>query len=163
MVSLGAVINVSELPESSGSFDPLPAGQYAACCIEAEAKDTKAGTGQYIRLTWEVLDEPYAGRRIWQNLNVRNPNPTAQEIGMKQLGEVCRAMGLVQIQDTDEFIGGNAILKLKIRKSEEYGDSNDVLSVRAMEGSAAPAPAAASPGKKAPAAKSATPPWGKKA
>ena len=48
MSLLNTTFNVTELPVSENSFDPLPAGWYQVNIKGAELKDTKAGTGQYI-------------------------------------------------------------------------------------------------------------------
>src|SRR5205823_847825 len=47
--------------EPSANFEPLPAGSYLAAITESEMMDTKAGTGQYVKLTFQVLDGPSKG------------------------------------------------------------------------------------------------------
>jgi hypothetical protein len=147
MSFLDVAINAADLPVSENSFDPLPAGWYQVNIKGAELKDTKAGTGQYIAVQYDVLGPTHQGRVVFGNLNIRNPNPKAEEIGRQQLGELMRAIGLATVQDTDQLIGGQLSIKLKIRKSEEYGDSNDVSGYKALDGGIAqsPAPAQASP------------------
>jgi hypothetical protein len=68
-----------------------------------------------------------------------------------------RAIGLPRVDDTDQFIGGQLQIKLDIRKSEQYGDSNDVKAFKSLAGGAMPMAAAP----KAASAKAA-PPWVKK-
>lgn len=147
MSFLDVAINAADLPVSESSFGPLPAGWYQVNIKGAELKDTKAGTGQYIAVQYDVLGPTHQGRVVFGNLNIRNPNPKAEEIGRQQLGELMRAIGLATVQDTDQLIGGQLSIKLKIRKSEEYGDSNDVSGYKALDGGVAqvPAPAQASP------------------
>ena len=41
--------------QPQASFDPIPAGKYICQIVESEIKSTKAGTGQQLVLTWEVL------------------------------------------------------------------------------------------------------------
>ena len=136
MSLLNTTFNVTELPESNNNFDPLPAGWYQVNIKGAELKDTKAGTGQYIAVQYDVLGPTHQGRVVFGNLNIRNPNPKAEEIGHQQLGELMRSIGLPSLQDTDQLIGGSLSIKLSIRKSEEYGDSNDVKGFKALEGGA---------------------------
>ena len=85
------------------SFDAVPVGDYTVAITESAIKDTKAGTGKYIAMTLEILDGQYKGRKVWSNLNIQNPNPKAQQIGLGQLSEICRACGKMNISDTSEL------------------------------------------------------------
>lgn len=114
-------------------FSPLPAGEYQAIVTATELKNTKNGTGQYIQVTYEIAGPTHTGRLVWQNFNIRNANPKAAEIGRQQLGSLIKASGLQGVSDTDQLITGNMVsLKLAIRKSTEYGDSNDVKAIKAV-------------------------------
>lgn len=159
MAFLGEGFATDTLPEGTGGdFQPLPAGWYTCSITGAELKETKAGTGQYIAVRYDITGPTNEGRVVFGNLNIKNPNPKAEEIGRQQLGDLMRAIGLSKVTDTDQLIGGNLGIKLAIRKSEEWGDSNDVKAYKSVSGSAAPSPSAK---KSAPAegASSATPPW----
>lgn len=161
MSNLGMTFNTAELPEgNNGDFQPLPAGWYTATVTSAEVRETKAGTGSYIAVRYDITGPSHEGRVVFGNLNISNPNPKAEEIGRQQLGDLMRAIGLESVTDSDQLIGGNCQIKLAIRKSEEYGDNNDVKGWKAIEGSAMPKPAAAA----APAqpAGASAPPWAKK-
>ncbi|MGC9216633.1 DUF669 domain-containing protein [Acidithiobacillus sp.] len=146
----------SELPEGRGDFEPIPAGWYTASIVAAEVKSTKDGTGEYIALRMDVLGPTHEGRVIFANLNIKNNSAKAEEIGRQQLGSVMRAIGLAKVRDSDQLIGGNLEIKVKIQKSQEYGDKNEVADYRAISG--APQKAAGAPA----AAKGASLPWAKK-
>lgn len=45
-------------------FDPIPAGKYLAVITETEMKDTKKGGGQYLQLTFQIIDGPFKGRYV---------------------------------------------------------------------------------------------------
>jgi hypothetical protein len=155
MAQLLETFSVDALPQSTNNFEPLPAGWYTAVVNGAEIKNTKAGTGQYIAVRYDITGPTHQGRVVFGNLNIKNPNPKAEEIGRQQLGELMRAIGLTTVQDTDQLIGGQLSIKLDVRESEQYGASNDVKGFKA-NGSAPPsAKAAAAPTK-------AAPPWVKK-
>lgn len=156
MAQLLETFSVDALPQSERNFEPLPAGWYTAVINGAEIKNTKAGTGQYIAVRYDITGPTHQGRVVFGNLNIKNPNPKAEEIGRQQLGELMRAIGLATVQDTDQLIGGQLSIKLDVRESEQYGASNDV---KGYKSNGAPAPAVAA---KAPAAAKATPPWVKK-
>jgi hypothetical protein len=156
MAQLLETFSVDALPQSTNNYEPLPAGWYTAVINGAEIKNTKAGTGQYIAVRYDITGPTHQGRVVYGNLNIKNPNPKAEEIGRQQLGELMRAIGLSTVQDTDQLIGGQLSIKLDVRESEQYGASNDVKGYKAS-GSAPPVAAA-----KAPAAAKAAPPWMKK-
>jgi hypothetical protein len=158
MAQLDETFSVDSLPVSDRNFEPLPAGWYTAVVNGAEVKVTKAGTGKYIAVRYDITGPTHQGRVIFGNLNIKNPNPTAEKIGREQLGEIMRAIGLATVQDTDQLIGGQLMIKLEIRESEQYGASNDVKGFKAS-GAAPPKAALAA----APAASTkAAPPWVKK-
>ena len=164
MAFLSQSFDVSELPQSTGGgFDPLPAGWYSVKVTGAELKNTKAGTGQYIAVRYDVLGPTHQGRVVFGNLNIKNPNPKAEEIGRQQLGDLMRAIGLAKVTDTDQLIGGTLQIKLDIRRDETYGDSNDVKGYKAGAGAASAPPAFAKAAAPAPQESSAAaPPWAKK-
>ena len=136
MAFLNTTFNADELPASQNTndFSPLPEGWYTANISGAELKDTKAGNGQYISVQYSITGPTHQGRVVFGNLNIKNQNIKAEEIGRQQLGELMRAIGLTSVSDTDQLIGGNLSINLKIRKSEQYGDSNDVTRFKALSG-----------------------------
>ncbi len=98
---------------------------------------------------------------MFGNLNIKNANPKAEEIGRQQLGDIMRAIGLAKVTDTDQLIGGQIAIKLEVKEDAQYGASNEVKGFKSVSGSAAPAaviPQAQS--NSAPA--KAAPPWAKK-
>lgn len=157
MANLGETFEVSNLPQGNGgSFDPLPAGWYTATMAGAELKSTKAGTGQYIAVRYDIIGPTHQGRVMFGNLNIRNQSPKAEEIGRQQLGDICRAIGLAKVSDTDQLIGHSLMIKLSIEKSDQYGDKNEVKGFKPIGDGAAPKVAAPA------AAAKAAPPWVKK-
>jgi hypothetical protein len=102
---------------------------------------------------------------VFGNLNIKNANPKAEEIGRQQLGDIMRAIGLAKVTDTDQLIGGQIAIKLEVKEDAQYGASNEVKGFKSVSGSVAPA-AAATPAKDsapAPAKPArAAPPWAKK-
>lgn len=142
MAQLGQVFSASEAP-ASNDYSPLPAGWYSVRITEAELKDTKAGTGKYIKVRYDVTGGAHAGRVIFGMITVRNPNAKAEEIGRSQLAKLIRSIGLEEVSDTDQLIGGEMLVKVTIRQSEEYGDSNEVKDWKA--GSTGATPTASTP------------------
>lgn len=174
MAFLGQTFDVNEMPEGNGNFEPLPPGWYNANITQAELKATNDGTGQYIKMRYDITGPTHQGRVVFGNLNIKNASAKAEEIGRKQLGDVMRAIGLAKVTDTDQLIGGSLQIKLEIREArtdertgKTYDASNDVKGYKAVNGSqpafaasaAKPAQAAIAP---AAASGKAAPPWAKK-
>ena len=162
MAFLGQTFNADELPQGNGTYEPLPAGWYTATIAAAELKPTKDGSGQYIKVRYDITGPTHHGRVVFGNLNIKNASAKAEEIGRQQLGELMRAIGLARVTDTDQLIGGSLSIKLSVRDAtEQYDAQNEVKGFKAITGAAptfapaAPAPAASAPGK-------AAPPWAKK-
>jgi len=164
MAFLNEEFNVNELPQGNGNFEPLPAGWYTATISQSELKATKAGNGQYIKLRYDITGPSHQGRVVFGNLNIKNANPKAEEIGRQQLGDIMRAIGLAKVTDTDQLIGGQIAIKLEVKEDAQYGASNEVKGFKSVSGSAAPAasiPQGQSNPAQAATAKAA-PPWAKK-
>lgn len=160
MAFLDIAIDINEIPESTNSYELLPPGWYDATVAGAELRDTKSG-GQMIAVKYSILGPTHQGRLVWGNINIRNSNPKAEEIGRQQLGDIMRATGLARVTDTDQLIGLTMGIKVAIREAQNgYEAQNEVKGWKATQGSAAPAPASFSVSASTPAGKQ--PPWAKK-
>lgn len=168
MAFLNETFDVATLPQGSGNFEPLPAGWYMASITKAELQPTKAGSGQYIKLRYDITGPTHQGRVVFGNLNIKNPSTKAEEIGRQQLGDIMRAIGLARVTDSDELIGGSLQIKLTVKQDDQYGAGNEIKGFKAIGGSvpttvaSAPAPVPAMPSAAAPAPIKAAPPWAKK-
>ena len=65
--------DASQVPEQQ-EFTALPEGQYVVIATASEMKPTKNGNGEFLQFTFEVLDGPMKGRKVWARLNLKNPN-----------------------------------------------------------------------------------------
>lgn len=165
MASLNETFITENMPVGNSNFEPIPAGWYNATMTGAEIKMTKAGTGQYIAIRYDITGPTHQGRVIFGNVNIRNANPKAEEIGRQQLGDIMRSVGLAKVSDTDQLIGGQLQIKVGVEKSEQYGDRNDVKGFKPIAGGfTASAPKAMPSTVSTPAAApaKAAPPWAKK-
>lgn len=167
MAFLGQTFDANDLPQGDGgNYDPLPAGWYTANITAAELKPTKDGSGQYIKVRYDITGPTHQGRVVFGNLNIKNASARAEEIGRTELGNLMRAIGLAKVTDTDQLIGGSLQIKLGVRAAtEQYDAQNEVKAFKAITGSAPTfATPAASPAASAPAAApgKAAPPWAKR-
>ena len=164
MAFLEHAINLDDLPESTGAgdFQPLPAGWYSATINTANLEPTKDGTGQKISVRFDITGPTHQGRVVYSNLNIKNKSEKAEEIGRAQLGSIMRAIGLTQVSNTDQLVGGSLQIKLDIKTDEQYGTRNEVKGYKAA-GDAMPASAAPTFAKPSEAkATGSAPPWAKK-
>ncbi len=161
MAYLGQTFDANDLPQGN-TYEPLPPGWYNAHITAAELKPTKDGSGQYIKVRYDITGPTHQGRVVFGNINIRNASAKAEEIGRQQLGELMRAIGLARITDTDQLIGGSLQIKLDVRAAtEQYAAQNEVKGFKAIPGAAPTfAPAASAPAASAPS--KAAPPWAKR-
>jgi hypothetical protein len=166
MADLLETFDPNSVPEDDRNFDPIPAGDYDMQCIESEIKDTKDGTGQMLVLTHEIISGPHANRRIWDRLNIRNQNADAQRIAQRALADLCLAVGLGAIRDSEELHFKPFVGRVAIRqdKSGQYGPQNTVrYKARAggapAAGKAAPRPAAQQPAQQTAQPATGAKPW----
>ncbi len=128
--------------EERRSLDAIPKGDYLAVITESEWKDTKAGTGQYLQLVFEVIDGDYKGRMLWVRLNLRNPNEVAVKIANSELAEICRAVGVNTPKDSAELHGVPLMISVVAKPRKDTGElSNEVKKYKPAKEASAPAPA----------------------
>lgn len=166
------------------SFDPMPAGWYQGIVTGSEMKPTKAGDGSRLNLEITIQGGEFHGRKVWDGLNLANPNPVAVEIAFKQLSALCHATGVIQCADSNQLHGIPFECKVKLVPAKDgYDAKNDISGYRVVNGgqqappvvvpvaatqpapfspaaAAAPAqPAPANPAPAQPAAGTSAPPW----
>ena len=109
------------------SFDALPAGDYDVCITASELKATKAGTGKYLQLTLQVLGGQYKNRKLFDRLNIENPNPTAVQIAKGTLSAICRAVGVLTPDDSAQLhnLGMKAVVRV-----EKDADGNPTNAIK---------------------------------
>ena len=136
--------------EPSADFEPIPAGKYEAVITESEMKPTKAGTGHYLQLTFQVVEGEFKNRLLWARLNLDNPNATAVQIARAELSAVCRAVGVLSPNDSADLHNLPLVIDVRCKKRADTGEiTNEIRGYATKE-----QPAAAQP-----AAKNGTPPW----
>lgn len=125
------------------NFEPIPPARYEAMITASERKTTKAGDGEYLKLEWTVASGEYEGRKIFDNVNLANPNAQAVDLGHRQLATICRAVGKLRINDSEELHGITCIIDVKIRPAKgDWGASNDIKGYEQVGGMIPPQQAA---------------------
>lgn len=160
MANLGGTFDATQV-EPQGEYTPIPAGEYKVQIITSEMVSNKAETGQMLKLELEIMEGEQAGRKIFDRLNLDNPNATAVEIAQRQLSAICHAVGQLSVQDSEDlhFKPMTAVIVVTPPKGE-YGAGNNIKTYK-------PAGEAAAKSGFTPAAKTAAPasgaPWKKAA
>ena len=139
-------------------YSPIPEGDYQAVITDSEMRTTKAGNGEYLLLTFEIISGgQYEGRRIWVRLNVKNKSPKAEEIAKRDLASILRATNVEQMQDTEELHMKPMIVSVVIEPaSGGFDESNDIRAYKGAAGEVATTTETAAPVAAEPAAKK---PW----
>lgn len=126
------------MAEEKKVYKPADEGSYKVRLEKYEVKDTKAGTGKYLDLQFEIMESKehdFGGKRIFQKYNIENPNPKAVEISMNILGHYLTAVGLSDeeskevksdVTKLDDTIGIPFIAEVKIKDEGPYGMKNHI-------------------------------------
>lgn len=133
----------AETVEPAASYDVLPKGKYLAMAIASELKATKTGTGEYLQITFEVIDGQFKGRKIFERLNIRNQNKVAEDIAQRALSGLCHAVGVLNLQDSDQLHDIPVVLDISI--DEPKGDYEAQNRVKGYSSAGAPATATRAP------------------
>ena len=151
--------------EPTTGYDVLPAGKYRAQIVESEMRVTRNGMGQFLWLMLDILDGEQKGRKIFDQLNLVNPNPTTVEIAQRTLSAICHATGKMHVGDSEELHLIPMTIQVKIRPPKNgYGESNAIAYLPPDRGAVARTVKSAPAAPATPAAppKMASAPWNKK-
>ena len=86
-----------------GGFDELPDGVYSFQLMAAERRTSRAGNDMLV-LEWKVLSGEYENRRLSQFINMWHSNPDVRSIAFEEFAHVCQALGVTEVEDTDELL-----------------------------------------------------------
>ncbi len=149
----------AEQQQSMRTFDALPKGDYLGMITDSEMKDTKAGDGKYLQLTWEIVEGEAKGRSLWSRLNLENKSQQAVDIAKRELGDICKAIGVLRPKDSMDLHGKLVVLSVSVKKRNDTGErTNDIKGYKAANGSAPQASQTAAP-QAASAPVADKPPW----
>jgi hypothetical protein len=172
MARFGDTFDASSV-EPSAPREIVPPGEYKAYIVASETKPTKAGNGQFLALDFAIIEGEHEHRHLFANLNLINPSSQAVKIARRDLSAICRAVGRMQVSDSEELHNLPLVLVVKVRpagldKQGVHREAQNEIGGYKPASGPAPAgynkPAASAPRAAATpplAAKAATPPWRK--
>lgn len=137
-MSLVSGFNANEV-EPRAAMVPLPAGDYIGMIVNTEEKATSAGTGMFLSLTLEVCDGEHTGRKLFENLNLRNPSEDAVKIARSTLSAICRAVGVMTPHEAVELCNIPMKIKVGIEKRKDTGELQNRIKGYAKLGEASAA------------------------
>ena len=106
MAQLGTKFKATEHDTTQNDYPDLPNGIYDLEVIQSEIKDTSGpkGKGKMLALRQSVIEpEEYKGRLLFSNIMLEHDVAQTQEIGQKQFAKLCRALGVDEVDDSDEL------------------------------------------------------------
>jgi len=112
--------------EESQDFTPIQEGEYIAVIVESEQKENSKGTGEFLKLKFEIAAGEYKGRTLFANLNIKHRNETAQSIARRELADICRAFNVLQPKDSVDLHGLPLSIKVVCRQNDKGEMSNDI-------------------------------------
>ena len=120
--------------DPAAEFEPVPAGKYPAAITESEMKATKAGTGNYLQLTFQIIEGDFKGRHLWSRLNLDNPNDLAVKIARAELSAICHAVGVMAPGDSSELHDLPLQISVKCGKRSDTDEIvNEIKGYAALE------------------------------
>lgn len=120
--------------------EALPAGWYKVVISESEEKVTKNMLGSYLQLTMEVIEGDHAGRKVFERLNLKNPNSQAVEIAQRSLSGICRATGVMTPRTSQDLHDKPLMAKIKVTPPKgDYDAGNEVQEYAPVQKAAAAA------------------------
>lgn len=144
MPKLPAAAQEAAESAESMSFDPIPDGVYTAKLTEVDDSVAPGPAGPQWKLTWEVTDEEYKGRKLFERMSL-------SKAAAFKVKEIYEALGYTLDSDTDEMIGDQCKLAVSIgiiekgtRKGEKSNNIDRHMSLSNGGDSETSGPAAAS-------------------
>jgi hypothetical protein len=148
-------------PQASNG--PIPAGTYLAHITESDVAPLRSGNGTGLKLTFEIIDGQYKGRKVWDNLNIQHSNEDTQRIAQSQLSALCHAVNVIKLQDTAALHLKPVTIKVVVREAQgQYQASNNIKGYESAGSVRPPVPAFVAQAEEAQAVKSSAPAWAKK-
>lgn len=157
MANIAGMYDPNAEPEAPREYTLLPPGDYVVQIVESDIVPTKSGGGQMLKLTMDILEGEATGRKLWDNLNLVNPNAQAVEIAQRALNQITHAVNRIGASNSEDlhFIPLIAVVKVEPAKNG-YPASNKIGGYKAA--GSAPARPAAHPQAQAQPQRQASPP-----
>lgn len=118
------------------ALEPIPTGQYPVVITSSQEKPTKSGNGSFIEFEMTIQGGQHNGRKVFDRLNINNPNATAVDIAYRTLSAICHVTGCHAIQDTSQLHGRpfTVVVVKKQRQDDPSQMTNEVKGYKDING-----------------------------
>lgn len=135
-------------------YEPVPSGWYKCVIIESIEKPTKAQDGSYLQLTLQIIEGDHAGKKLFERLNLNNPNQTAVDIANRTLSAICHAVAVLHPKVSGDLHDRPMMVKVSVKPAGNGFDAgNEIKGYESTQDHKAPPVATGA------AVKATTPAW----
>jgi len=113
----GGAFDSTSVPPAD-DFPVLPPDNYPVLVESATVKATKANDGAYVKVVMSVIDGQFKGRKLFDNINIHNPNQQCVEIGLRSLAALGQAIGLRHVGDTEQLVNQVCVAHTKVKDGQ---------------------------------------------
>ena len=115
----------------------LPSGTYPVVVNNSESCVTKYRKGNYLKVSFKVVDGEHKGRQLFHNFNFKNDSEEAVRIGLEQMHSLCTATGVNPVdfdRDTVCVHGKQLLVLVKKEQNEGYDEQNKIVEWQPLGG-----------------------------
>lgn len=123
-----ALVDLNGVEAQSGNFDLIPDGVYTFLVNDSKLKSTKSGSGKFIEITMQCIDDAFKNRKVWHRFNIENTSVKAESIGKQQLKTFleCAGMDSAVLDDVEDLISLEVKAKITTEHTPPYNAQNVV-------------------------------------
>lgn len=132
----------------------VPTDWYEVSVVDSAIEPTQRQDGKFLKVVYQILSGEYANRKIFDRLNLDNPNPSTVKIAQEALSAMCHATNVMNLSEPEQLYDIPLGIKVVYEPPKgEYGEGNRVkgwcklgeIEEKRLKGrkGAAPAPAKA--------------------
>jgi hypothetical protein len=114
--------NPQDFPDEGPRAYLIPAGTYKAMILDSRQRTSVAGN-DYLELEVEITDGEFAGRKLWDKLNLWHPKEQAADIAKRKLASACRALGIAAPRDSTDLHERPLAVIVKTRRRTDNGET----------------------------------------
>ncbi len=93
----------------------IPSGQYAAEVIDSAKRPARSGDGDFLQLTFQVVEGEYRHRVVWVRLHVGSANETVSRMAKEELAAICCAAGIDRLKNSSELHHKPVLITVGVR------------------------------------------------
>ena len=107
--------NPEQTQPYAGSIQTLPAGDYTVEIVAEKERTLRDGQSRALVFDYQIVDGPFRGQRIHDNINLWHVNANAVSMAQSILTAIARAVGKASFMDTLELHRIPFVVQLAIR------------------------------------------------